>query len=307
MTKRIVFEDVKRRIEFSEKYILLSKEYHNNHSKLEICDSEGYKYYYSLSHILHHVEKNGTGLDKFNVSNKHVIYNISLWLSKNKSDIIFVRGEYLGAYEKNLVFICNKCSQEFVSCWNYISDTRRHGCNICASKIPSKKNTLLNYPDIIYEWNYLRNKDNPDNFSFGSHTKVWWKCKNCLHEWMAEIKSRVSGNGCPNCYESKGEHKIYIFLIAKKIIFVREHIFDACKNKRGLPFDFYLPEYNACIEYDGILHYENKFNSDNFEEIKVRDNIKTKYCSDNNIPLLRIPYWEYENIEKILGDFLSNI
>ena len=37
-----------------------------------------------------------------------------------------------------------------------------------------------------------------------------------------------------------------------------------------------------------------------YGNIKYLDNIKTKYCEDNNIKLIRIPYWNYNNIEQIL-------
>ena len=36
------------------------------------------------------------------------------------------------------------------------------------------------------------------------------------------------------------------------------------------------------------------------EKTKLRDNIKTKYCEDNHIKLIRIPYWDFDNIEQIL-------
>ena len=81
-----------------------------------------------------------------------------------------------------------------------------------------------------------------------------------------------------------------------------------------MPFDFYLPEYNVCIEYDGIQHFEpTRFNkkmtieeaNDNFIQQKFRDEIKNNYCKNNNIKLLRIPYTEYDNIEKIINKYLS--
>ena len=70
-----------------------------------------------------------------------------------------------------------------------------------------------------------------------------------------------------------------------------------------MPFDFYLPKYNILIEYDGKQHFlYGGFGIDllEFMNLKYRDNIKTKYCEDNNIKLIRIPYWEFDNVEKIL-------
>lgn len=71
-----------------------------------------------------------------------------------------------------------------------------------------------------------------------------------------------------------------------------------------MPFDFYLPDYNTCIEYDGELHYKavDYFGGDDaLSNTKCRDEIKTQYCKENNIKLIRIPYWEFDNIEEILN------
>ena len=70
-----------------------------------------------------------------------------------------------------------------------------------------------------------------------------------------------------------------------------------------LPFDFYLPKYNICIEYDGQQHYKiDCFNNTLLDlmNLRYRDDIKTNYCQQNNIKLIRIPYWDFDNIESIL-------
>ena len=67
-----------------------------------------------------------------------------------------------------------------------------------------------------------------------------------------------------------------------------------------LSFDFYLPEYNTIIEYQGLQHYRYvpSFQSEKvFKEGQIRDDIKRKYCKDNNINLIEIPYNE-KNVEK---------
>jgi hypothetical protein len=64
-----------------------------------------------------------------------------------------------------------------------------------------------------------------------------------------------------------------------------------------------LPDYNICIEYDGIQHFESVdyFGGElGFINTQMRDNIKNEYCKNNNIKLIRIPYWDYENIDQIL-------
>lgn len=80
-------------------------------------------------------------------------------------------------------------------------------------------------------------------------------------------------------------------------------------------FDFYLPRYNLFIEYDGEQHYKpvrfhtqsNEEMERTFEETQRRDKIKNRYCEDNDINLLRIPYWEKENIETIINSHLQRL
>ena len=113
----------------------------------------------------------------------------------------------------------------------------------------------------------------------------------------------VLGFGCPACTASRGENKIRTFLITKSIEFTQNKTFPMCKHKKLLPFDFYLPEYNMIIEYDGKQHYEavDHFGGEEyFKTIKMRDGIKNEYCRKENIRLIRIGYKEYDSIENIL-------
>ena len=101
--------------------------------------------------------------------------------------------------------------------------------------------------------------------------------------------------GCPYCNQSKGERKIYKYLKENDIIFEIQKRFDNCKNIRCLPFDFYLPDLNTCIEFDGELHfksYEHFGGEEKLLKTQKNDNIKTEYCKNNDIKLLRIKYDE---------------
>ena len=67
---------------------------------------------------------------------------------------------------------------------------------------------------------------------------------------------------------------------------------------------FHLPDYNLIVEFDGKHHFDNTGRGDH--EITVKhDKIKNEYCKSNNIDILRIPYWDKQNIEKILKEKLS--
>lgn len=123
-------------------------------------------------------------------------------------------------------------------------------------------------------------------------------------EFEQTPNSHLRGNGCVKCKTniSKGEQKIIDWLKEHNIKYVPQHTFPDCKYKKLLPFDFYLPEYNMCIEYQGSQHYrisECWGGEEKLKLVQLRDKIKTNYCKDNNIKLLRIKY--NENIVKKLN------
>ena len=122
----------------------------------------------------------------------------------------------------------------------------------------------------------------------------------------------LRGEGCPKCKSSKGEILVRNWLIKNKIEFDEQKRFDDCRNKNPLPFDFYAPKYNLCIEYDGEQHFiPFGFNSkmtdeeklENLERLQFHDKIKNDYCENNNINLLRIRY--DENVEEKLTEYFQ--
>jgi very-short-patch-repair endonuclease len=92
-----------------------------------------------------------------------------------------------------------------------------------------------------------------------------------------------------------------------EIKYQQEYRFPDCRNALPLPFDFYIPELNACIEYDGICHYKPIYGEDIFEKVQRRDAIKTKYCQDNGIKLLRIPYTRHDHIADDIVAFVEKL
>ena len=110
---------------------------------------------------------------------------------------------------------------------------------------------------------------------------------------------------------SAGEKRIYNYLQRKNIKFIWQKKFKDCKDKRELPFDFYLSKYNLIVEFDGIQHYEitSRFGKEGLEETQKHDRIKNTYCTKNNISMIRLTYVDLSNnmIEWILDDELSRI
>lgn len=116
-----------------------------------------------------------------------------------------------------------------------------------------------------------------------------------------------SGQGCPHCKSSKGENKIREWLIKNKIKFEQQYKFDGLKEKRLLSYDFYIPDYNILIEYQGQFHdgTVHKMNPHLQKEEDIvnqqrRDELKRNYAKEHNYQLLEIWYWDYDNVESIL-------
>lgn len=114
--------------------------------------------------------------------------------------------EYQKTSNKKVWWRCSKGHEWEASVANRVHGT---GCPICntGNIIGRNKTSLLDwckdndYMFLIDEWNYEKNGDTPDLYTFGSHAKVWWKCKEG-HEWQAVIKSRTYNHGCPYCSPS---------------------------------------------------------------------------------------------------------
>ena len=140
-------------------------------------------------------------------------------------------------------------------------------------------------------------------------TKVSLEHKTCGHKWESSPKKHIYyKQGCPNYNDSIGEKDIKISLNDANIKYVIQKKFDDCRNINPLPFDFYLQEYNTCIEYDGEFHYKSvkKFGGDRkLETQRNHDKIKNKWCLDNNINLIRIPYNKKSKIFQILKENLK--
>jgi predicted nucleic acid-binding Zn-ribbon protein len=115
------------------------------------------------------------------------------------------------------------------------------------------------------------------------------------------------GNGCPNCNTSRGEEKVKMILKNLDINFEQQYTFSKLVDKRKLKCDFFLPDFNLVIEFNGRQHYEpvNRFGGfKGFKETQRRDQIKRKFMKENNIDLLEIHYSEKE-IEKIISTTLK--
>lgn len=131
------------------------------------------------------------------------------------------------------------------------------------------------------------------------------ECPECSKPFLTSLRLFVQHGGqvCDDCsgVESLGEKRIRHYLEGNKIHFIPQKWFPDCRDINPLPFDFYLPDHNIIVEFDGRQHFgETNYFTYSFEETKKHDEIKNNYCKINGIYLIRIPYWNVDKIEEIL-------
>jgi len=199
---------------------------------------------------------------------------------------------------------CNIDNNEWITIYNDFINGG-YGCIKCSQK--SKKLQIDINNNISDKCKYM-NYELVEPFIYkNNNSKIHLRClkHNYNYDWYVSYRGFILGDkNCPKCKSSKGEISITKFLQDNNIKYTEEYKFNDCKYKNQLPFDFYLPNYNICIEYDGKQHYqiiEHFGGYKRLNEQRIKDKIKTKYCKNNNIKLIRIPYTEYNNIEKILN------
>lgn len=213
--------------------------------------------------------------------------------------------EVVGKYIDATTPIKHHCIKHDIY-WNATPDNilHGHGCVECGKEKIGDKNRKT-HEEYIEELKIVDSNITVLGNYIDSFTPILHKCLIDSHEWYAKPVNVLSGCGCPKCNESKGEKHIRKWLDNNNVKYISQKIFKDCRNEKPLPFDFYLPDYNTLIEYDGEQHYRavEYFGGQNGFEKRIKcDKIKNDYCKNNGISLLRIPY--FKNVEEELNNFL---
>lgn len=137
------------------------------------------------------------------------------------------------------------------------------------------------------------------------------KCE-CGEEYIIQVKDLINDKRgrCSKCtaYISNLENVVKTYLDQNHIGYIQQKCFEDCKYKKLLPFDFYLPHKNICIEVQGEQHYFpiDKFGGvKSFELQQKRDEIKKHYCEYKNIQLIILSYKDIRsnNYKTILNSY----
>jgi len=215
-----------------------------------------------------------------------------------------------GSKFRRFKVICPKCGKNFIT-WMASLNQKKYPvkqCPDCAFKEQQEK---------AIEWGHNRINDLTGQ-KFGKLTVLYatdkrnnsrnviWHCKcECGNEKDISSGDLQSGMtlSCGCLKSSKGEYLISSLLKENNIVFEQQKTFNDCTNPENtslLRFDFYLPDYNCCIEYDGGQHFKSVDywgGEEEFERRQLLDSIKDEYCENNGIKMVRIPYWDYNKID----------
>lgn len=151
---------------------------------------------------------------------------------------------------------------------------------------------------------------NPFSINEGSNKKYKFYCDKCNRYFFKILNNITKENRknewCPYCALSKGEKRIEDWLRYNNVNYIYEKTFENLTgiNNGLLSYDFYLPQYNLLIEYQGEYHDGSvSYQTDEgFKQQQEHDKRKREYAKQHNINLLEIWYWDFDKIEKILEE-----
>lgn len=199
-------------------------------------------------------------------------------------------------------------------CKTFVRGDRCPYCNSFASHKVHPKDSfgqmLVNeYENLDVIWDFEKNGSlNPFGLAKRSTKKVWLFCqKDEEHNsYKISCDNYFQGNRCPKCKESKGERRVREMLNTYNINYIAQKVFPNLLGigNRNLSYDFYLPDQNLLIEYQGQYHDGMTTNQTEQQFLKQQehDRHKREYAEQNGIRLLEIWYWDFDNIEEILNE-----
>ena len=219
-------------------------------------------------------------------------------LTNQKFNLLTVISRADNSKDGKAQWLCKcECGNEKMIRGQDLRNGKTQSCGCLQKKRTSEKNLKNRIGQKYGYLTVLRQatlKEKPISNS-GQRTSYWiCSCSNCGNSYfLASAASLSSGrlNSC-GCLTSKNESIISQLLLNNDINYIKEYAPSDLKNKNQLFFDFYINN-SYIIEFDGRQHFfsDGGWNTEEkYINTHKSDLIKNKYCFDNNIPLIRIPY-----------------
>lgn len=278
-----------------------------------ICHTHGHQTLH-VDTFLHGAECRECARDKNKIKRMLSIQDrIEEEISQYNNNKLLNKEDYINSKTSNLKILCGSCDDVFITSRDsYFKNAKRNANYMCPNcNMKLFRESLLRDKDGVEEYiNSINGNTLLNKYDYAGNDihNLNIQCGGCGDIFVTSLVGYQAGKiMCDGCSSkiSRGELAVKNVLDLYCINYNREYWFADCRDKYPLPFDFYLPDYNVCIEYQGEQHYKAISQFGGEEELEVRqyhDQIKRNYCNENNISLIEIPYWEYENIEQIITE-----
>ena len=128
-----------------------------------------------------------------------------------------------------------------------------------------------------------------------NHTKLRVKHNKCGNIYNVTPNNFIEGKRCPLCCNYKGEIIINKILKSLNINYEYQKTFDDLRDTQPLSYDFYIPDQNILIEYQGVQHYVPVDAFGGKAQFKIQqkhDQLKLEYAKDHGYNLIAVPYTE---------------
>jgi very-short-patch-repair endonuclease len=304
MTLPLTIEHIRKFVKENSDATLISTEYKNNRTKLKFMCGCGNEFEARFDNFSlqdgSRMCKNCWVHKKYQCIPKpeHEVYEFI----KNNSTAAYVSG-YKNAHTKmNLKCECGNLFQTTMLNFK-LGKTK---CNVCRKRDVHNKYYEKDVKRII--------KDESNCVYVGGFNKtsqpfeIMCECGNVFSVLLSNF--RAGKKRCNTCTDkvSNGERNVEEWLKQHKIEYEFQKRFVGCKDRRTLPFDFYLPSMNIVIEFDGEQHYrEHSFfqKRAGLERTKRRDEIKNDYCKKHGIKMIRISYKQINDTGELLSKYVN--
>ena len=305
--KKFSYEQVKELIEVKSKSgcKLLSDNYEKASQKLKLQCKCGNIFYTTLNSFFSNRNPKQQCNKCSNITNwdtelikEYIINNSNVILLNDKEDL---------KYQSSLTLRCI-CGNIYDQKFNQFYNVKYKCCPQCMI-IKRGINIRNSFEEV------KQNIESIDGYILISKTyesyrkKLEIKCPEGHIFKMSYKNFYYEGCRCLVCNESEGIRIIKEWLNKRNIKFEQEYIFNDCCNLQPLLFDFAIfreDKLECLLEYDGQFHYLPINGQSKLIYQRINDSIKNKYCKNNNIKLIRIPYWENKNIHFILKEQLND-
>ena len=269
------------------------EDYVNNKTKIRFKCSRGHIY---IQRPDHHLDNHGCKFcATIKLSNKRRKTTKEYIKECKEKGLDLPIESYVNTHTK-IKHKCAKCGKVYKQVPSY--HLQGQGCPKCATDNLSniKRKSQERYIKECKDKGY----DLPIEEYVNAHTKINYKCSKG-HIYKQTPDDHLHNKGCPVCNESHGERFIRNYLDKNNIKYEPQKRFYNLKDKTYLSYDFYLPNYNTLIEYQGEQHYISKDyfgGNKQLEKQQYHDKLKHDYAINNGYILLE-PTYKLDTQEKI--------